>query len=291
MAYITTSNAIKIVNRKNLKNLNLTGDVYKFKIYMFSRYEENSLLAIQELLKNPEKYFKEIYDPIMAYDSKKYVFKERQPSYHTNISCSRLLSDFKNFKLPQEIIDRGEDEIEKFRNWFKQNFYLLETPDIFVMRLKLAFGIDYNPKSINYENSGLKDFKNDTILELERKIDYLIKEAGRYYYANEKNKSILSSFGKNASVAFSSKPLYGNETDFNDQEVKEFLKDYYLRFKSPLKNFLIQYYRVKFNPTLEFAKNFLEALGFKICGTCENGHENKFIPKKLTMEELIKRAS
>lgn len=276
MAYITSYNTHKIVTRNNFKDVNLSGQVYRFKLYMFSKYEENCLLAIQELMKNPENYFKQIYDPMVVYDSKKYVFKEHQPAYHTDKSCERLHSDFTNFELPQAIIEKGDLEIERFRKWFLENQYLLETPDTFVMRLELAFGVSYNPKAINYENSGFDELENYSVQELENKIDSLIKETGRYYYATEKNTTILKDFGKISGCAFTENSLYNNYTGYTDAEVKTFLKDYHRRYKLPIRKLLIEYYRIKFNPDLKFADNYMEVLGFKKCGCCNRNEENRY---------------
>lgn len=276
MAYITSYNTHKIVTRNNFKNVNLSGQVYRFKIYMFSKYEENCLLAIQELMKNPENYFKQIYDPIVVHDSKKYVYKEHQPAYHTNKDCKRLHSDFTNFELPQEIKERGDLEIERFRKWFSENQHLLETPDVFVMRLKFAFGISYNPKSIIYENSGFAEVKNYSVEELENKIDFHIKEAGRYFYAEKKNTKILRAFGKFSGRAFLDIPFEGNYTGYSDDDVRDFLKEYHKKYKLPLRKLLIEYYRIKFNPDLKFAENFMEVLGFKKCECCKRNEENRY---------------
>lgn len=276
MAFITSYNTHKIVTRNNFKNVNLAGQVYRFKLYMFSKYEENCLLAIQELMKNPENYFKHIYDPIVINNSKKYVYKEHQPAYHIYKDCKRLHSDFTNFELPQEIKERGDLEIERFRKWFSENQYLLETPDVFVMRLKLAFGISYNPKSIIYENSGFAEVKNYSVEELENKIDFHIKEAGRYFYAEEKNTKILRAFGKVSGRAFLDISLEGNCTGYSEYEVKHFLKDYHRKYKLPLRKLLIEYYRIKFNPDLKFAENYMEVLGFKKCECCKRTEENRY---------------
>lgn len=276
MAFITSYNTHKIITRNNFKNVNLSGQVYRFKLYMFSKYEENCLIAIQELMKNPENYFKHIYDPIVINDSKKYVYKEHQPAYHIDKDCKRLHSDFTNFELPEEIKERGDLEIERFRKWFSENQYLLETPDIFVMRLKLAFGISYNPKSIIYENSGFAEVKNYSVEELENKIDFHIKEAGRYFYAEEKNTKILRAFGKVSGRAFLDIPLEGNCTGYSEYEVKHFLKDYHRKYKLPIRKLLIEYYRIKFNPDLKFAENYMEVLGFKKCECCKRTEENRY---------------
>lgn len=270
MAFITLHNAYKIVHRNNLKTANLTGDIYKWKIYLLSKYDEQSLLAIKELMKNPEQYFIDIYNPIDVPDSKKYVFKEQKPAYHQFDDCERMLADYSNIELPQEIKERGDAEIERFRNWFKENSYDLgKDPARFSMRMQLAFRISINPKSINYDNSGGTAFSNVTIAELENSIDNLLREAGRFYYASEKNKAILSQFGKISSIAFTDNPLKCYNNNYLDDEVKEFLKEYHRKFKLPLKNLLIKYYQVKLNPQLIFSENLLDALGFKLCSCCK----------------------
>lgn len=275
MAYITSYNTHKIVTRNNYKNVNLTGEVYKFKIYMLNKYDENCLLAIQELMKNPENYFKHIYNPIVVNDSKKYVFKEHQPAYHTDKNCNRLHSDFQNFELPQEIKERGDAEIERFRKWFIENKYLLADPVKFVFRLEQAFKIKYNPKAISYENSGFAEMQNYSVAELETKIDAHIKEAGRYYYAEEKNTRILKIFGKYSANGYLDTNLIGNNTGYSDYEVKSFLLDYHRKYKLPLRKLLIEYYRIKFNPDLKFAENYMEVLGFKKCECCKRNEENR----------------
>ena len=226
MAFITSHNAYKIVHRNNLKSANLTGNIYKWKIYILSKYEEQSLLAIQELMKDPEKYFTLIYDPIDVPDSKKFIYKEQQPAYHQYDNCERLLADYSNIELPQKIKDRGDAEIERFRNWFKENSYdSVKDPVRFSMRMQLAFKISINPKSINYDNSGSTYFSNVTVAELESNIDNLLREAGKFYYASEKNTKILYQFGKISSIAFTDSSLNCNNTNYSDFEVKEFLKE------------------------------------------------------------------
>lgn len=276
MAFITSHNANKLVTRNNFKDVNLVGEIYKYKIYLFSKHETNSLLAIQELFKDPQKYFNKIYNPIITIDSKQYIFKEKDPGYHSYSDCEFLNADFTNFLLPEEIKERGDEEIEKFRKWFIEHQYLLEDPAKFVMRLENKFNIKYNPRAINYLNSGIEEHENLSIQEIESKIDELLKAAGKYYYESDKNTRILKVFGKISGCAFTNTSLYNNYTGYADDEVIPFLKEYHMKFKVPLKKWLIEYYRVKLNPELNFAENILEALGFKKCRCCmERELENK----------------
>ena len=133
MAYITTSNALHIIYKTDIKSLDLDGAVYKKKIFFFSKFEENSLLAIQELLKDPDKYFTEIYKPVVVKDTHKLVYEGKPPAYHKAIDCPRISANYENFEIPEAIREKGVDEVVKFRKWFEENKHLLDKPDVFVM--------------------------------------------------------------------------------------------------------------------------------------------------------------
>ena len=77
MSFITLANTNKIIFNSDIQSLDLTGDIYKIPIYFFSKYEENALLAIQELLKDPDKYFTEIYKPYKPVDTYSYVYRAK----------------------------------------------------------------------------------------------------------------------------------------------------------------------------------------------------------------------
>jgi len=270
MAFITYASAKSIIQKIKTTSLYLKGDVYKRPIHFFSKYEINSLLAIQELLNDPENFFKEIYKPMSIGDNFKYVYEGQKPAYHSSSECEFLKSDFRNFEIPATIKSKGKDEVINFRNWFKQNEYLLDKPDVFVMRLNLKFGIITNPNAINFENSGYSEIHNYNLAQIEEKIDDLIKRAGRYYYAGEKNTAILKRFSKCTFLAYKSWPIENNNTGYKDEEVKYFLKEYDNLFKKPLKKFLTEYYRLKLNPKIKLEGFLLDQLNFKPCCKCYN---------------------
>ena len=62
--------------------------------------------------------------------------------------------------------------------------------------------------------------------------------------------------------------IYNNKTRYDDDEVKSLLKEYDERFKKPLTENLIQYYRLKLNPDIELMGQILDNLGFGACGSC-----------------------
>jgi hypothetical protein len=275
MAYITPANTNKIIFKSDIKELNLEGEIYRIPIYFFSKYEENALLAIQELLKDPEKYFNEIYQPYEAVDTFSYVYEGQQPAYHKFSCCPRLQSDYQNFEIPSDIKEKGPEAVKEFREWFEEVKYLLDRPDVFVARLQARWGIVTNPKAINRDNSGSTMIENLTIEELEEKIDGLIKEAGRFYYKSDKNKDILRRFSKFTFIAYKDDEIYKNDTRYSDEEVKQLLKHYDKEYKRPLKKYLIEYYRLKLNPEIKMEGYLLERLGFNPCGHC---HDDEYEP-------------
>ena len=278
MGFITLANTNKIIFNSDFKNLDLKGDIYKIPIYFFSKYEKNSLLAIQELLKDPEKYFSEIYKPYKPIDTFTYVYEGQNPSYHQFSCCPRLLSNYQNFEVPQEIQDNGIDAVQEFRQWFESVKHLLDKPDIFVERLRIKYGIITNPKAINKENSGSTIIENMTIEELKNVIDSLIVKAGHFHKRDEKHTAILNRFSKYTYIAYKSDRIFNNETGYRDDEVKDLLKSYDEEFKRPLKRMLIEYYRLKLNPEIKMEDHFLDLLGFEPCKYC---HHLDYIPKNI----------
>lgn len=267
-AFITTANMLRIIRQTDIITADIKGTVYKKPIYLFNRFEEKNLLAIQELISDTDKFISEIYNRIEVIDRQKYVFEGKKPAYHNDLNCERLNSNFKNFEIPVEIKEKGTKEIERFRNWFKENYLLLENPVVFEMRIHSAFGVNINPKAINFTNSGSAELENLNLEQLEQKIDELLKEAGRFYYKSDKHQTIIKKFGKYTYLAYKDEQIQRNDTAYDDNEIKEFLRNYDEQFKKPLKLLLIHYYRVKLNPDLKMEGNLLEQLGFVPCGHC-----------------------
>jgi len=269
MSYITLSNSLRIIRDIDSNQLPIQS-LYKIPIYFLSKYEKHKLLAIRELLENPLRFFNEIYQPIISEDTYRMVYEDYNSSFHENAYCKRLNSDYNNYKIPYEIIERGKEEVIAFRSWFKTNKHHFESGDIdlFVINLKMRWNILTSPKSISIENSGRFKMENRTIKELEEEIDQLIKAAGRFYFKTIKHNKILKKFNRMTFLAYNDKEIYGNDTGYNDYEVKSLLKEYDKIYKQPLMDDLINYYRIKFNPNIELEGRLLENLGFTLCRTC-----------------------
>jgi hypothetical protein len=282
MAYITIANANSIIFNSDHQDVEFVGKIYKIPIYFFSNYEKNSLLAIKELLTDPENYFTEIYKPHKAIDTFTLVYEGRPPAYHAAPDCSFLNADYENFEIPADIFDKGKEEVLKFRLWFNSVKELYDNdPPAFVARLMAKWGINTNVNALKAGNSGQIELENKTVEAMEQRIDAKIKAAGQFYYSSEKAKAILKQFSKYAFLGRKSDPINNNRTGYSDDDVKQLLRYYDRKFKQPLKHDLIEYYRLKLNPEINMEGYILENLGFKPCGHCHN-HRSSIIRMEIT---------
>ena len=101
----------------------------------------------------------------------------------------------------------------------------------------------------------------------------------------KKKKEIISRFQKYTFLAYSTKDIQNNNTRFTDEAIKKFLKQYDVHFKRPIKDLLIEYYRVLHNPDLKFEGNLLEQLGFRPCGACHNENTTQQEPTEIENED------
>jgi hypothetical protein len=290
MAYITKANSKRILRKINLNDIpDFKEEVYKKPIYFLSKWETKYLLLMRSLLKEPEKFAIEVYQPVVNRDTFQYVYESEQPpSYHSNKNCERLTSKFKNFEIPFEIKSRVREkakkegktekeinELEKlqvdvFRSWFKENFELFNNDTAeFLKKLEIRWNIQRNVSEIERENSGVEIIDDLNLVELEAEIDKIISESGRYFVNNTDKQQIIRRFQKLTFLAYKKGDIDINDTEFSDDELRQFLLEYDTKFKKPLKELLIQYYRVKYNPDLSFEGQLLERLNFRACSVCE----------------------
>lgn len=272
MAHITISNSKRLVRTLSEITLNeIEIAIYKKDIYFFNQKERAMLKGIREFIRDPENFKTQYYNPIVIKDSLKYVYPESRPAYHKDNSCDRLNAHFSNFEIPLEIRKRGEAAVKEFRLWFAKNKHLLETsPKIFIERMQTDFSIggEIDPKSIDYSNSGSEEQRNYSVQDLENQVDGILREAGKYYRENPDKQQLIKRFGKLTFLAYTHGNIYTNDSCLNDDELKDFLKIYEEKFKKPVKELLLEYYRLLHNPDMTFDATLLDKLGFKPCGSC-----------------------
>jgi hypothetical protein len=281
MAYITKSNFNSIF--KNLEYATKSENRFrpvvfdKAKIPFFAKFEEDKLKERQEFLQNPEKVLK-IYQKKKPVDTLMYVFEGGVPAYHKYNNCEKVTSSFKNFTIPASIREKGEAEVKRFREWFKENGrYLEEKPDLFAAKLHIAFNVTMNTNSVEVNNSGVAQIDNLNLNQLEDRINEILTKAIKFYNDNPSLMKVIDRFKKYTFLAYKDEEIKDNKTNLSDLELKSFLKEYDLNFKKPMKELLLQYYMVKYNPDLNFDGLLLEQLGFKQCSTC---HEVNYTPQE-----------
>src|SRR5690554_3292584 len=94
---------------------------YKKSIYFLNRLDKTNLQYFKKFCENPIENIDTIYKPIEITDNHEFVYEGSNPSYHKYENCDRLSSNFINYRLPAEIKERGDDAIEEYRKWFKEN--------------------------------------------------------------------------------------------------------------------------------------------------------------------------
>jgi len=271
MAYITISNSKKLIRKLDeIKLDGISESIYKWDIYFFSKRESANLKGIRELFRNPEKFLVEYYKPIEAKESFRYLSPETQPAYHKDSSCERLKSNFRSIEVPLEIQNKGKEEVLKFRGWYNSMTFDADNPKDYIYKLQLEFKYigEINPKSIDYTNSGVEEKENYSLEEIENKIDTVLRDASNYFKSNPHLQNIIRRYQKWTFLAYVYNDIYNNESELTSEELKAFLLDYDKNFKAPVKNLLIEYYRIKFNPNLTFDGNILIKLGFRPCESC-----------------------
>lgn len=215
-------------------------------------------------------YHTEIYTKAERKHCADMVFESGRPAYHIYFDCDRLLSDYENVRTPVAIKAKGGEEMARFKAWARENKTLWETRrEHFYLRLSTEFGIPrHQIEELHIVNSGATRFRNLNLEELETQIDALITQADNYYYRDAKTKKILRNFQKKTYLAYKADSIRYNPTPYQDEEIREFLRDYDENIKKPLRYCLVEYYKGKFNPELAFEGTLLEQLGFKECKAC-----------------------
>lgn len=271
-AYITNANAKKLVYNLDMNSIDIDKEIFKINFKWFNQYEIKSLLAFRLLFEDPKLFF-EKYEKRIPVDTKQYIYEGKSPSYHYYDECPRLLSQFNNYKIPEEIKDQGDDKIAEFRFWFIENIDSLETtPDYFYERLRMRFKLIQSPEVVNYKNSGVENFDNLNLDELENRIITLIEHANEFYLSSEKNRIILDHFGKSSFIYKEKKNPNSNNSGYSNKEIWDVLRKFDTEYKSPIMHLLREYYRVKYNPDIKFEGILLERLGYKLCAQCESQH-------------------
>lgn len=269
MSFITQANANAIRKKIDLVKVgNIpTDDIYSADLSILSENERRWLAAAKFFYEDLDLFINYAYSENKVIDTKTMVREGSPPAFHLDRYCENLRSNYKNFYIPPEIQGKGDIEIARFRKWFSDNQNLLEeNRERFLTRMELAFKLKNPPplKSIEALNSGVVVEQNFDLQTIESNIEKLLEKGKILKNSKEKSKIIFQ---------------FGNKS-FEKTDNPEFdivIKEWHA-LKSELKTKLLQYFRVKFNPNLDFDGYLLQRLGFRQCSACKNGpkEENKY---------------
>ncbi|GAA4384506.1 hypothetical protein [Hymenobacter koreensis] len=269
MPFITVNNSKRIIGRIDFNAVpKLKGDLYNKPIDFFGPKEVQRLLALNMFFSEPNTFIADYYKKVDITDDLTMVYEPKPPSYHSSPTCERMHSNYKNFEIPIEIRKKGEQESIRYRNWFKNNIHLTDNPERLVGIIFTAFGVKVNAKGFELKNSGHITKENLSLSELELCIDKILIKHGYFFRDNEDKRNIIKQFQKITFLAYHNKEIYANETGISDEDLKKFLRFYQEEFKDPTKDYLIEYYRIMNNESLEFEGRLLEQLNFTPCSFC-----------------------
>lgn len=242
---------------------------YRKAIYFLNRLDKTNLLYFKKFCENPIENIDTVYNPINVVDNKEFVYEGGKPSYHKVEDCDRLSSNFINFRIPEQIKEKGDEAIEEFRKWFKENQTVFsEKPDVYQMRLNTKYGIVQGLEKVDYKNSGNVYRENLTLAEIETRIDSILHNASEYYKEDIKRQGAIRSFQKSTFLAFKEQPIEKNNTGYSDEELKEILVEYYHLFIQPTIYYLKEHFKAFYNSDIEINEKIFEHLNFKKCSVC-----------------------
>ena len=266
-ALITKSNAERIIKQMDKSEFDIIDFKNDMKFKWFNKGELKQLKAFSMLFSKPDEFFSK-YVPLSRNDSKQFVFNSGRSAFHLHEGCEKMLSDFRNILIPEEILKTGRKD--EFIAWCKGKTELFEKyPDQFKLRLKIKFGLSMDP-FVRFDNSGYESFDNYSVAELDQAIDQKILEVQELMEASKLYFEVISVFGiqsfnyKDPSMI----NLAKLSISVNIDEVIEILKSFELKIKKPLVRLFQHYYRMKNNRDLKFESDILLTLGFNPCSKC-----------------------
>jgi hypothetical protein len=245
--------------------------LYRRPIYILGRFERLRLLAIRQFFQDSSAFIDFHYQKAAkGGQDPNLIFPTSTPAYHLSNECEFLHADYRNIVIPPQIEVRGEEAKKEFRIWFRQNMDLYENnQELFLVKLSTRYDISLAElRIIERPNSGVATVLNENLDAIDAQINQLLRDAGKFYYASEKNHAILKQYQHFTFLGYREDTLHSNKTGYSEEEVKTFLRNYNKQFKNPLKTLLTTYFRVKYNPELQFSGHLMERVGIKGCRHC-----------------------
>lgn len=218
-------------------------------------------------MENPNEYFATYKKITKRADTFTYVSEYDSPTYHYDKQCEVLNAKFSSYVIPESIQLLGEKKCTEFRKWFKFNESLLESdPTKFYEVLEKKYGVS-ELDIVEKENSGVVQFTEKSVDELEEDINALITEYNKFSHKPEVQ-TILRAYRNYSFKVKLGDTIPDITTNHTSEEIVNVLLDLRDKYKKPLEGMLKTYFRAKYNPELYYDESILEQLGFKPCKHC-----------------------
>lgn len=245
------------------------------------------------LLLRDENEFKLKYYQIVPkkQDNKIYVFEKAGfLKYHLSKECPLLTKDFKDFYIPEDIRNIGDDAISHYRSWFKQNDFAIRFSEgkidlnTIIMRYNNEFPKTYGIQRLE-ENFGLlKEIANSRNHFSEHYFDS--KAFNKRLIELKDGFHIIFSCPVLRTLSKFNSLLNSDENRINEvlSEVfsPEFVRNYGIsniknkllwskKIKNEILQLLVNYFKWHYKAhQKDFDKLTLEYFGLKCCKSCEN---------------------
>jgi uncharacterized protein YlbG (UPF0298 family) len=264
--YITEHNYREMIRNIDKSDIDESKQLFKSQVKFLTKLERRQIFLMKMIAEHPEILMeKRLRGVDERQDNPNYLnVYGGLPSYHASINCDRLNSEFKGFRIPKELMDAGRGPEAK--DWYRRNRNL--NPEQLEMRFHLRFGIKYTVDE--FENSGVREFDNRSVQEIEVAIKDLLAKA-ESFGGTSQEKKIINAFGK---IHYITKRKTFESKYYNTIEVKEVIQRFNKEIRYPLIQLLQAYFIRKYNSKLEYDGKALDQLGFKSCGKCCNANYN-----------------
>ncbi len=266
--YITNYNLSRVLNVIEIEvenldkiDINKLENVLSEKEILFLRKAKtffNGEISIECLSFSP------VYNP----DDDNLLFEGHNPAYHKDDFCQRLRANYINYYIPNEIKQRGNAEVKKFKKFVKEllhDGYKLEDENTKII-IKGHFGIgDVNFLRIEKSNSGASNFtdyiNNMTLSEIIKEIKKILDKINSFQNKSELHKRIYNLRYREPYII---KKLLRNKS----KEEKSLGQELTLA-KEHLLYALLESYKKEsnFNQS-EIEEEWLQKLNFVPCSTC-----------------------
>jgi hypothetical protein len=285
MVYITKSTLNQIMNKvdeEEIKNQLNNIDIVKIGNNSFdylNKFQVKQILLYKYLSENIGEIhtFKKVEKKV---DENRYLIKTTTPKYHLFSDCEYLKSNFENMLIPRAIFDKGEETIEKYRDYMKTEFGDFEPKkykdqlDLIVSRINNKFQVEVFKGELailEADNKGSTQINNLSLVELEEKA---IKFMNEYENLCKTYPDIFPQYTMKSflSVSNPEELKFIPARYFKEGKKDEFLnilRNFYTNIQTATFDILKLYFTVYYNPDLKFDGDLLEELGLKPCNSCQ----------------------